>query len=78
LSPVGLSAMSRLAPARIAGLTMGIWFLATSIGSYVGGRVAGLYDTLELATIFGVLTAVAVVAAVIMAALVRPLRRALA
>ncbi|MGD9835800.1 MAG: peptide MFS transporter [Piscinibacter sp.] len=77
LSPVGLSAMSRLAPARIAGLTMGIWFLATSIGSYVGGRVAGLYDTLALTAIFGVLTAVALVACLVMAALVRPLRRAL-
>ena len=29
LSPVGLSAMTKLAPARIAGLVMGIWFLAT-------------------------------------------------
>ena len=29
LSPVGLSAMTKLAPARIAGLMMGVWFLAT-------------------------------------------------
>ncbi len=42
LSPVGLSAMTKLAPARIAGLTMGVWFLATSVGNYIGGRVAGL------------------------------------
>ena len=78
LSPVGLSAMSRLAPARIAGLTMGIWFLSTSIGSYIGGRVAGLYETLSLVAIFGVLTVVAFVAALLMGLLVRPLRRALA
>ena len=77
LSPVGLSAMSRLAPARIAGLTMGIWFLSSSIGSYVGGRVASLYETLPLSDIFGVLTAVALVATVVMALLVKPLRRAL-
>ncbi len=75
LSPVGLSAMSRLAPARIAGLTMGIWFLASSIGSYAGGRVAGLYDSLDLVDIFGVLTLVAVAAAGVMMILVRPLRR---
>ncbi|MGR8919598.1 MAG: peptide MFS transporter [Gammaproteobacteria bacterium] len=78
LSPVGLSAMSRLAPARIAGLTMGVWFLASSIGSYLGGRVAGLYDTLSLVSIFATLTAIAVVAMLVMAALVRPLKRALA
>ncbi|MEQ8662383.1 MAG: MFS transporter, partial [Gammaproteobacteria bacterium] len=75
LSPVGLSAMSRLAPARIAGLTMGIWFLASSIGSYAGGRVAGLYESLALVDIFGVLTLVAFVACAVMVALVRPLRR---
>ena len=38
LSPVGLSAMSKLAPARIAGLMMGVWFLALSVGNYLGGR----------------------------------------
>ncbi|MEX2479501.1 MAG: peptide MFS transporter [Gammaproteobacteria bacterium] len=77
LSPVGLSAMSRLAPARIAGLTMGIWFLSTSIGSYIGGRVAGLYETLSLVDIFAVLTVVAVAAALIMALSTKPLRRML-
>ncbi len=77
LSPVGLSAMSRLAPARIAGLTMGVWFLASSIGSYLGGRVAGLYETLSLVSIFATLTLIAIVATLIMAMMVRPLRRAL-
>ena len=33
LSPVGLSAMTKLAPVRIAGLVMGIWFLGTSVGT---------------------------------------------
>jgi POT family proton-dependent oligopeptide transporter len=77
LSPVGLSAMTKLAPARIAGLTMGVWFLAASIGSYLGGRVGGLYDTLTLPQIFGALTVFAVVAAVAMGVAVKPLARAL-
>ena len=75
LSPVGLSAMTRLAPARVASLTMGVWFLASSIGSYLGGRVAGLYDTWGLPQIFGALTLFAVVTALILAALIRPLNR---
>ena len=62
VSPVGLSAISRLAPARITGLTMGIWFLASSIGSYAGGRVAGFYDTFSIADIFSTLTIIAVIA----------------
>ncbi len=77
LSPVGLSAMTKLAPARIAGLTMGVWFLAASIGSYFGGRVAGLYDTLSLPQIFGALTIFAFLTTALMALLVAPLRRAL-
>lgn len=68
LSPVGLSAMSRLAPARIASLTMGVWFLASAVGNYLGGRVASLYDSFGLAALFGVVTAVALVAAVLLAA----------
>ena len=62
VSPVGLSAISRLAPAKITGLTMGIWFLASSIGSYAGGRVAGFYDTFSIADIFSILTIIAVIA----------------
>jgi POT family proton-dependent oligopeptide transporter len=77
LSPVGLSAMTRLAPARIAGLTMGVWFLAASIGSYIGGRVGGLYDTLTLPQIFGALTVFALIATVLMGCAVKPLRRSL-
>ena len=75
LSPVGLSAMTKLAPARIASLTMGVWFLASSIGSYLGGRVASLYDSLGLAQIFGALTIFAIVATIVMALLVKPLQR---
>ena len=41
ISPVGLSSMSKLAPARMAGMVMGTWFLATGIGNYLAGRAAG-------------------------------------
>jgi POT family proton-dependent oligopeptide transporter len=77
LSPVGLSAMSRLAPARVAGLMMGVWFLATAVGNYLGGRMAGLYEALSLPSLFTVVTLVALAAAVAMALLVRPIERML-
>jgi proton-dependent oligopeptide transporter, POT family len=38
ISPVGLSSMSKLAPARLGGMVMGIWFLGTAIGIYLAGR----------------------------------------
>jgi POT family proton-dependent oligopeptide transporter len=77
LSPVGLSAMTRLAPARIAALTMGVWFVALSAGNYLGGRVAGLYDAFSLPQLFGVVALFAAGAAVVLALLVGPIRRML-
>ncbi len=44
LSPVGLSATTKLAPKRFVGQMMGIWFLATSFGSLISGLVAGTFD----------------------------------
>ena len=41
LSPVGLSSVTKLAPARLAGQMMGIWFLATSLGNLIAGLFAG-------------------------------------
>jgi POT family proton-dependent oligopeptide transporter len=41
LSPVGLSSVTKLAPARLAGQMMGVWFLATSLGNLIAGLFAG-------------------------------------
>jgi POT family proton-dependent oligopeptide transporter len=75
LSPVGLSAMTKLAPARIAGLMMGVWFLATSVGDYISGRLASFYDTFPLPQLFGTVAAFAIVVGLILAALVKPMKR---
>ena len=44
LSPVGLSSMTKLAPARFVGQVMGLWFLATAIGNNLAGQFAGEFD----------------------------------
>ncbi|MFM6854605.1 MAG: peptide MFS transporter, partial [Sphingopyxis sp.] len=41
LSPVGLSAMNRLAPAHMASLIMGTWFFASATGNFAAGLIAG-------------------------------------
>jgi POT family proton-dependent oligopeptide transporter len=74
LSPVGLSAMSTLAPARIGGLIMGVWFLSISMGNFLGGRVASLYETFPLPTLFGAVGAFAMLAGLILFALVPAMR----
>jgi POT family proton-dependent oligopeptide transporter len=40
LSPVGLSAMNRLAPAHMASLIMGTWFFAAATGNFAAGLIA--------------------------------------
>jgi POT family proton-dependent oligopeptide transporter len=40
LSPVGLSAMNRLAPAHMASLIMGTWFFASAAGNFVAGQIS--------------------------------------
>lgn len=44
LSPVGLSTITKLAPRRITGQMMGIWFLATSLGNLIAGQIAGKFS----------------------------------
>jgi len=39
LSPVGLSAMNRLAPSFMASLIMGAWFYMTAVGNFVAGKI---------------------------------------
>lgn len=47
LSPMGLSLVSKLSPARLTSLMMGGWFLATSIGNKLSGLLATLWDGYE-------------------------------
>ena len=78
LSPVGLSAMSRLAPERVGGLMMGVWFLASSVGNKIAGRMGGLYESMSLTSIFAINTILPLVFALVLAGLVGPIRRMLA
>jgi proton-dependent oligopeptide transporter, POT family len=51
LSPVGLSSTTKLAPARFAGQTMGLWFLTIALGSFLAGQLSGDYNAHDLATL---------------------------
>jgi POT family proton-dependent oligopeptide transporter len=75
LSPVGLSAMTVLAPARIGGLMMGVWFLATSVGNFIGGRVSGLYESLPLPSLFGAVAGFSIVAGLLLMVLSPSMRK---
>lgn len=44
LSPVGLSAITKLSPKRYVGQMMGIWFIAAALGNLMAGLIAGHFD----------------------------------
>jgi proton-dependent oligopeptide transporter, POT family len=81
LSPVGLSAMNRLAPKHLASLIMGAWFYMTAVGNFVAGKIGeatggesgeltkqGLLDIYEL---FGWIAIGAAVAVLVVSPLVK-------
>ncbi len=77
LSPVGLSAMTKLAPPPIVGQMMGVYFLSISIGNYLGGSVAGYYEKFALPTLLTLVATSAFVVAAVMFLLVKPIGRLL-
>ncbi len=72
LSPVGLSTVTKLSPARMVGLMMGVWFLALSIGNFAAGIMGGMFNENAegaLVKLFGIVALITMIAAVILAAL---------
>ena len=70
--------MSALAPPRIGGLVMGVWFLATSLGNLMAGQFAGRISGDASQAMPGAFLQVVVLAGIggiILLCLARPLRR---
>ncbi len=74
LSPVGNSVVTKLAPPRIVGLMMGVWFLSIGAGNKLAGWAAGLSATVPLPILFGSVAAITIGAALILIMLIRPIR----
>jgi POT family proton-dependent oligopeptide transporter len=74
LSPIGLSSITRLSPARYVGQMMGIWFMGAALGNLVAGRVAGLIESLPLPQLFGAVTMFSVGAGLVLLVFTKPLK----
>lgn len=76
LSPMGLSLVSKLSPARLTSLMMGGWFLATSIGNKLSGVLSSLWDTYDdKANFFWVNTLLLGLAALVLFAMLKNLNK---
>ncbi len=78
LSPVGLSTVTKLAPPRVVGLMMGVWFTSIALGNFAAGWVAGFFQAGAQGVLVGLFLKIAlvtIVAAAILTALTPPIRR---
>jgi POT family proton-dependent oligopeptide transporter len=77
ISPVGLSAMTKLAPGKMVSLMLGVWFLSISMGSYFGGLVAGNFepDQSTLVGLFGKVAAVLIGGGIVLLVLIPFIRK---
>ena len=74
LSPVGLSTVTKLSPAKFVGIMMGLWFFATSLGNKLAGYLAGFFVTdnaWQLTKLYGGI-AVGLLASALILALLTP------
>ena len=51
ISPVGLSTVTKLSPARLVGIMMGVWFLAASLGNKLAGFLSGFFVANDAGTL---------------------------
>lgn len=77
LSPVGLSTVTKLSPAKLVGIMMGVWFLAASFGSKLAGYLSGFYvpDAGTLMKLYGGIAAGLLISAALLAILTPRIKR---
>lgn len=75
ISPIGLSAVTKLAPVRIVGLMMGVWFLSNAFGNKLAGYAAGFFSSMPLNQLFMISAGVLLAAAIAMSAIIKPAKR---
>ena len=78
LSPIGLSFVTKVAPARIMSMLMGVWFLANFFGNFMSGKLGTYWETMSHANYFLLMMGIAVVAGLVLLAMARPLNKIVA
>jgi proton-dependent oligopeptide transporter, POT family len=76
LSPIGLSLVTKVAPARLVSMLMGMWFLSNFFGNYLAGYLGTFYEKMSHESFFLMLMALGVAAGLAILSLGKPLRKA--
>jgi POT family proton-dependent oligopeptide transporter len=77
LSPVGLSLVTKIAPARIVSLMMGVWFLSSFFGNYLSGYLGTFWERIPKERFFLLMSGLSFGAGLAFFALSGPLKRAM-
>lgn len=75
LSPVGLSAITKLSPERFVSQMMGIWFLGAALGNLIAGLVAGLIETMPLPGLFSTVAFIVIGSGMLFLVFSRPIAK---
>ncbi len=78
LSPMGISFVTKVAPPKVKGLMMGLWFAATAVGNYLSSIPGLLWDKVPLWANWSILMALCLIAAAIMFAMLKKINAATA
>ena len=74
LSPTSLSLITKVAPARILSMMMGVWLGTYFVGNFLGGYLGTFWSTMSKPDFFILMAVISAGAGVVITLLVRPLR----
>ena len=74
LSPIGLSLVSKVAPARMVSMLMGLWLATSFAGNLIAGWLGGFWSSMDKTTFFLMIAGIALIASAVILAFDRPLR----
>jgi POT family proton-dependent oligopeptide transporter len=77
LSPMSLSLVSKVAPARMLSLMMGLWLTTTFAGNLIAGWLGSFWSAMDKVSFFLMLAGLAALAGIVIFAFNRPLRSVL-
>ena len=77
LSPVSLSLVTKIAPARALSMIMGLWLATSFVGNFLAGWLGSFWSGMAKADFFLMIAAIAAAAGLAIMLIARPLRHAL-
>lgn len=76
LSPIGLSLVTKIAPARIVSIMMGVWFLSSFFGNYLSGYLGTFWEKMSKENFFLLMVILSLLIGLAFFALLKPLKKA--